>query len=394
MTLRQIESLYHRYLIPVYNRNGILATRGSGSWLWDRKGRRYLDLFPGWGVGALGHCHPGILRAVARQMKRLIHVPNTFYQEPQARLAEALVRSAGFPGKLFFTNSGAEAVEAAIKLARSWGGAGRYEIITMKGSFHGRTMGALAATAQPKYSQGFGPRLAGFRHVPFNSLPALRSAIRKQTVAVLVEPVQGEGGIHVAQRPFLRGIRALCHQRKLLLILDEISTGMGRTGTLFCFQQYGITPDMLLLAKPAGGGFPMGALLAHRRISDTWKKSAHATTFGGHPVMMAAGLAALQVLRKERILSNVRRQGGYLWRRLNELKARHRLIRQVRGLGLMLGVELTVPGAPVVQEAARRGLLLNCTQERVLRLYPALNITRAQIDLGLQRLEAALEAAP
>lgn len=391
MDHRQIEELYNRYLIPVYNRNGIFVARARGSWVWDNQGRRYLDFFPGWGVAALGHCHPQVILATVRQLKKLIHVPNTFYHEPQAKLAEALVK-ASFPGKVFFTNSGAESVEAAIKLARYWGRPRRHEIITMTGSFHGRTMGALAATGQAKYSEGFGPKLAGFRHVPFNRIEAVQQAIRKETVAVMVEPVQGEGGIHVADASFLKALGRLCSRKNLLFILDEVSTSMGRTGTLFAFQRYGTVPDILLLAKPVGGGLPMGAMIAHRRIADTWKKSSHATTFGGHPVMMAAGYAALQAIRREGILVNVKRQSRYLLGELQALKKRSPVIREVRGVGLMIGLELMQPGAPVVTEAAKRGLLINCTQEKVLRLYPALNIKRSEVELGLERLEAALRA--
>ena len=389
MTTRQIATLYEKYAIPVYNRLGIAVARARGSWLWDEEGKRYLDLFPGWGTNALGHCHPAIIRTVGTQVKRLIHVPNTFYHEPQARLAEALVKSS-FPGKVFFTNSGAEAVEAAIKLARKFGNPNRWEILTMKDSFHGRTLGAMAATGQAKHHRGFEPIPAGFRHVPFNNLKAVEEALRPETVAIMLEPVQGEGGIHVASREYLQALRKICDERNLLLIFDEISTGMGRTGTLFCFQQYGVRPDILLLAKPMAGGLPIGALIAGTHISDIWEKASHATTFGGNALVTAAGLATLQTLRKEKLIQNVRRQSRVLRKRLEQLRKRHPMIREVRGLGLMLGIELNRPGAPVVREALQRGLLINCTQERVLRIYPALNINKKEIDLGMKLLDESL----
>ncbi len=389
MTTKAVASLYDRYLIPVYNRLGIAAARARGSWLWDEEGKRYLDFFPGWGANALGHCHPAVVRAVEKQVKRLIHVPNTFYHAPQARLAEALVRHS-FPGKCFFTNSGAEAVEAAIKLARKVGSPARWEILSMQGSFHGRTLGAMAATGQPKHHQGFEPVPAGFRHVPFNELDAIRKAIRPETIGILIELVQGEGGIHVATREYVRGLKRLCNERKLLLIFDEISSGMGRTGTLFCYQQYGVIPDMLLLAKPAAGGLPMGVLLAGRQISDVWEKASHATTFGGNPLVTAAGLATLEVILHKGFLAEVRKSAAYLRRRLERLRKEFPAIREVRGLGLMLGLELDRPGAGVVREAARRGLLINCTQERVLRMYPALNVSRREIDRAVELLAASL----
>ena len=391
LPLKRIAALYDQYAIPVYNRLGIAADRAKGSWLWDSTGRRYLDLFPGWGTNALGHCHPAVVRAVRRQVGRLIHVPNTFYHEPHARLAEALIK-ASFPGKLFFSNSGAESVEAAIKLARKFGSPDRWEMLTMQGSFHGRTMGALAATGQQKHQRGFEPTLPGFRHLPFNDLRAVEKAIQPNTVAVMIELVQGEGGIHVATPSYVEGLRRLCDERNLLLIFDEISTGMGRLGTLFGFQRYRVIPDMLLLAKPVAGGLPLGVLIASRKISDLWEKASHATTFGGNPLVTAAGLAALETIRKEKLLANVRRQAAYLMKKLSLLQRKHRMIREIRGAGLMLGIELDRPGAPVIQEAIRRGLLMNCTQERVLRFYPALNVKREELDLGLRILDQALTA--
>ncbi|MBI3616001.1 MAG: aspartate aminotransferase family protein [Candidatus Omnitrophica bacterium] len=387
----EIAHLYERYAIPVYNRNGIAVARAFGSLVWDQEGRRYLDFFPGWGTNSLGHCHPRVVRAIRTQAERLIHVPNTFYHEPHARFAQALVESS-IDGKVFFTNSGAEAVEAAIKLARKFGSPKRWEIITTENSFHGRTLGALAATGQSKYQKGFEPALPGFRHVPFNSIAAVKKALRPRTVAVMLEPIQGEGGIHIASPQYLRQLRRLCDEKNLLLIFDEISTGMGRTGTLFCFQQYRVIPDILLLGKGIAGGAPLGVLVAGRHISDTWEKSTHATTFGGNPLMTAAGLAALEAIRKEKLLSNVRKQGRYLLTKLEQQRRRNRIIRQVRGRGLMIGIELDRPGAPFVKAAAQKGLLINCTQEKILRLYPAFTVTKRQCDQALKILEKALAA--
>jgi len=391
MNAKSVVRQYERYVIPVYNRLGIVAVKAKGSWLWDARGKRYLDLFPGWGANALGHCHPRILAAIRDQAKKLIHVPNTFYHEPQARLAEALIR-ASFPGKVFFTNSGAESVEAAIKLARAYGAPDRWEIVCLEQSFHGRTMGALAATGQAKYRDGFAPMLPGFVHVPLNDWAAMEAAMGERTVAVMIELVQGEGGIHVADPEYVRRLRRLCDERRLLLIFDEISTGMGRTGTLFCFERYGVVPDLLLLAKPMAGGLPMGAMVARMHVSDVWKKSAHATTFGGNPLVAAAGYAALETIRKERLLLNVRRQARYLEKRLRQWKARFPIVREVRGLGFMWGIELDRPdlAAEWVKEALERGVLINRTQETVIRLYPALNIARKELEEGLDILEETL----
>ena len=391
MKTKPIAKLYERYVIPVYNRLGIAAARASGSWITDAEGRRYLDLFPGWGTNALGHCHPAVVKAVREQVGKLIHVPNTFYHEPQARLSQLLVKSS-FPGKCFYVNSGAEAVEAAIKLARRFGHPSRREILTMEGSFHGRTMGALAATGQPKNKQWFEPMLAGFRHVAFNDFAAVERAVSSQTVAIMLELVQGEGGIHVADKEYVRRLRRLCDERDMLLIFDEISSGMGRTGTLFCYQQYGVKPDILLLAKPAAGGLPIGILQAGPRCSDIWEKASHATTFGGNPLVTAAAMATLETVLKKGLLTNARKQATYARKKLEAMKWKHPMVREVRGLGLMLGIQLDRPGAPVVQEALKRGLLINCTQEKVIRIYPALTITRKEMERGLEILDKALQA--
>lgn len=389
MKTEEIAALYEKYVMPTYHRVGLAVASGRGLFLKDAEGKEYLDFFPGWGVNALGHCPPAVVASVQRQVAQLIHVPNSYYHAPQALLARALV-TAAFPAKVFFCNSGAEAVEGGIKLARRWGHPKRWEIITMRQSFHGRTLAALAATGQAKHRQGFEPLPSGFKSVPFNDLEAVVQAVTPHTVAILIEPIQGEGGIHVATPAFLKGLRALCDRHHLLLMLDEIQTGMGRTGKLFAFQHDGVVPDLLLLAKALAGGLPMGAILARRSIADTLTPGTHASTFGGSPLVCCAGLAVLNTLRQPRFLAQVQRRGQELWTALQALKAKHPTIRQIRGRGLMLGVELTVPGAPVVEACRRRGLLINCTQERVLRLLPALTVTSAACAKAVRILDAAL----
>ena len=303
---------------------------------------------------------------------------------------------ASFDGKVFFANSGAEAVEGAIKLVRRWGraspanGSPRYEIIVMDRSFHGRTTGALSATGQPKHQEGFEPLLPGFVCVPFNDVEAIARAITPKTAAILLEPIQGEGGIRVAGEEFLRGIRGLADAHRLLVIYDEIQTGMGRTGTLFAYQHYGIEPDVMLLAKALGGGFPIGALIAKRAIADVLGPGTHAATFGSNPLACACGLAVFEAIEKQGLLERVTHLGHVMFERLNALKARFPIIREVRGRGFMIGLELSVDGRPIVEACRAQRVLINCTQERVLRLLPAMTITRAQLDRGLDVLEKAL----
>ncbi|OGX40424.1 MAG: acetylornithine aminotransferase [Omnitrophica WOR_2 bacterium RIFCSPHIGHO2_02_FULL_68_15] len=380
---------YEQYVMPTYLRVGLTIARGRGSSLWDTAGRRYLDFFPGWGVSSLGHCPPAVVRAVRQQVGTLIHVPNSCYHAPQARLAKGLVESA-FDGKVFFSNSGAEAVEGAIKLVRRWGNPSRWEIITMRQSFHGRTLGALAATGQSKYQQGFQPLPPGFKTAPFNDLEAVIQAITPHTAAVMLEPIQGEGGIHVATPAFLKGLRQVCDRRNLLLIFDEIQTGFGRTGTLFAYQHDGVVPDILLLAKAIAGGLPMGAILARRPIADTLTAGTHAATFGGSPLVCAAALAVLATVKTPAFLKRVRRQGEQFRGYLETLQARHPAIQEIRGRGLMFGLQLDRPGAPIVEHCRRHGLLINCTQDRVLRLMPALTVAAADLTAATRLLDAAL----
>ncbi len=381
-------SQYERYVMNTYVRSPLVLTKGKGSRVWDVDGREYLDLFPGWGVSGLGHRHPWVVSALRGQSTRIAHVSNNYYHPLQWKAAKKLVE-ASFDGKVFFTNSGAEAVDTAVKLSRRWG-RGRFEIIVMEQSFHGRTMAALSATGQTKYQQGFEPLLPGFVRVPFNDLEAVRQAVTPKTCAVLVEPIQGEGGVRVAGDAFLKGLRQLCDERHLLLIADEIQTGMGRTGTMFGYQPSGAVPDVMLLAKTLGGGFPIGAVIAKREIADTLTPGTHATTYGGSPLGCACILAVFEAIEKEELLERVTTLSPHIFERLEALKRRCPIIHEVRGRGFMIGIELTVDGRPIVAACREKRLLINCTQERVLRLLPAMTITRAQLDKGLAILEEVI----
>ncbi len=394
MTTDEVLKQYDRYVMKTYARSPLVIVKAKGSRVWDLEGRDYLDLFPGWGVSAVGYNHPWVMNAIRGQSTKLLHVSNNYYHVLQWRLAKKLAESA-FDGKTFFSNSGAEAVEAAIKLARRWGGASgpqRHEIIVMQQSFHGRTLGALSATAQPKYQEGFGALLSGFVAVPLNDLEAVRRAVTPNTVAILLEPIQGEGGICVADDEFLRGLRRLADERNLLLMLDEIQTGMGRTGKLFAYQHAGIVPDVLILAKALGGGFPIGAVVAARRIADALTPGSHGSTFGGGPMACAAALAVFEAIEKECLLERAAQLSAVVIERLTTLQARCPIIRVVRGRGLMIGIELSVDGRPIVDACRAKRVLINCTQERVLRLLPAMTITRAQLDAALDVVEEILMA--
>ncbi len=387
-TTQDVIAQYDRYVMNTYHRSPLVLTKGKGSRVWDVEGREYLDLFPGWGVGGLGHNHPWVMRAIRGQSTRILHVSNNYYHPLQWKAARKLAE-VSFDGKVFFTNSGAEAVETAVKLARRWG-QGRYEIIVMDRSFHGRTMGALSATGQPKHQQGFEPLLPGFVRVVFDDLDAVRQAITPKTCAILVEPIQGEGGVRVPGEGFLPGLRRLCDERRLLLMADEVQTGMGRTGRWFAYQHSGIEPDVLLVAKAFGGGFPIGAVVAKRAVADALTPGTHATTFGGSPLGCACALAVFEAIEGQGLLERVNALGPRLFQRLAGLQARAPIIREVRGRGFMVGIELAVDGRPIVEACRAKRLLINCTQERILRLLPALTMTRAQLDRALAIMEEVL----
>lgn len=380
--------LYNKYVISCYTKNPVVIVRGKGSWVWNDQSKRYLDLFPGWGVNGLGHCHPKVVSAVNKQVKKLIHVPNNYYNEPQARLAQLLIENS-FPGKCFFCNSGAEANESAIKLARRYGNPnGRFEIITCYNSFHGRTLAAVSATGQKKYQEGFDPLVPGFRHVPFGDITAIKNAITQETVAVLIEPIQGEGGIQTAPREYFQQLRILCNEQKLLLIFDEVQTGMGRTGELFCYKHFSIEPDIITLAKAIGGGLALGAMIVKENLAGVLAPGTHASTFGGNPLACSAGIAVIETIKKYRLLERTKKLGNYLKK---ELQKRYPgVIKEVRGMGLMWGVELNKPGAEIVKKCMENGLLINCTHENVLRIMPAMTVTKRQLKMGLKILNNAL----
>ena len=389
MKLEEIFQSYKDYVLPTYTKVPLVFVKGKGSRLWDIHNKPYLDFFPGWGVGNLGHCHPKVMQAVRDQVSKLIFIPNNYYHIPQARLAKELVYWS-YPAKAFFCNSGAEANEGAIKFSRKFG-KGRYEIITLEDSFHGRTLAAIAATGQKKYQEGFAPLPEGFKIVKFNDLEAVKNAITDKTVGIMLELIQGEGGINIAAKDFVLALRKLCDERNLLLIIDEVQTGIGRTGKLFCYQHYGITPDIMTLAKSLGGGLPIGVMVVKKEISDTLGPGMHASTFGGGPVICKAALAVLRAIQKEKLLQNAGKMGEYLFSKLIALKEKYAIIKEVRGLGLMWGVELNIEGKAIVEKCISKGLLINCTHEKVLRLMPALNISKKEIDKAIGILEEALK---
>lgn len=389
MTQNEIFETYDKYILSTYTRTPAIFVKGKGMTLVDIHGKKYLDFFPGWGVNNLGHCHPKVMAAVRDQIGKLIHIPNNFYHPNQAKLAKEIIRWS-FPGKVFFGNSGAEAVEGAIKFARAYGSAGnRFEIITMEQSFHGRTLAALAATGQPKYQEGFSPLPEGFKTVPFNDIEAVKAVVTNKTVAILLELIQGEGGINIAGQDYIQQLRKLCDEKNILLIFDEVQTGMGRTGEIFCFKNYTVVPDVMVLAKALGGGLPIGAFVVKDKIAGTFKPGMHASTFGGSPLISKAALGALKATTQPSLLKNTRTMGRYLLERLDALKAKYSSITDVRGMGLMVGATLNVPGKNIVEECFKQGLIINCTQETVLRIMPALNVTKRQIDRAIHIMDGA-----
>ncbi len=391
MDYRKTIRLYYDYVVPCYNRTPLVLARGKGTRVWDSEDNEYLDFFPGWAVSGIGHCHRRVVEAIKRQAEQLIHVSNNYYHELQGLLAQEVIRHS-FPGKVFFCNSGTEANEAAFKLVRKLGNPSRYEIITMERSFHGRTLAAVAATGQAKHREGFEPLMPGFKTAPFNDFEALERALTPQTIAVALEPIQGEGGVRVADGQYLSAVRRLCHDRKIYLIFDEVQTGMGRTGRMFCYKNYGLEPDIMTLAKSLGGGFPIGALVAKKEISDALQPGTHAATFGGSPLACAAALATFEAIEKEKLISNAVITGSTLFKKLNELKKKHAVIREVRGMGLMAGVELAMDGRALYEECLKKRLLINCTQGNVLRLMPPLVVKEKEVSRAIQVLEEALVA--
>jgi acetylornithine/N-succinyldiaminopimelate aminotransferase len=388
---QEIINLCNTYILNTYSRMPVVFVKGKGSYIWDQDGKKYLDFFPGWAVSGIGHCHKRIVKAVSRQLKNIIHVSNNYYSHPQAILAEMLSNDS-FGGKVFFCNSGAEANEAAIKLARAYGNQdGRYKIITMEKSFHGRTLATLTATGQDKVKKGFDPLPEGFIHVPFNDIDAVKNAIDDLTIAVMLEPIQGEGGINIADKDYMKKLRTLCEAKNILLVLDEVQTGMGRTGKLFCYQHYGILPDIMTLAKSLGGGLPIGAMVVADKFVDVLKPGMHASTFGGSPIVCAGACAVLEAIKKDRLLNHTNKMGDYIIKGLNRLKKKFPdIINSIRHKGLMIGVELNIEGQKIFQGCFDKGLLLNCTQGNILRIMPPMTVSKREINNALKILNEVI----
>ncbi len=383
--------LFQKYVIPNYGRYPVALVRGEGSHVWDAEGNRYLDLFPGWGCNLLGHCPEPVVKAIQDQVAKLIHVPNTWYIEAQGRWAEALSKHS-FGGQAFFCNSGTEANEAAIKLVRLHTPKNRYKIITFEGGFHGRTLGSTSATAQPKYHEGLGPLMAGFVYAPFGDLEAVEALIDEETAAIMVEPIQGEGGVRIPPEGFLEGLRRLADENEILLVFDEVQTGCGRTGEWFAYQHFGVTPDVMTLAKAVCGGVTGAAMLTTAEIAPSLRPGMHAATFGGNPLAARAGIATLEMIENEGLLENTRKVSEVFRTRFESLAEECEIIQDIRIVGVMIGIELSVEAAPIVKQCMDRRLLVNCTQQTVVRLLPAMNLTEEEANEGCDILTEVLKS--
>jgi acetylornithine/N-succinyldiaminopimelate aminotransferase len=386
-----VVKLYEKYVMNTYTRVPISLAKGKGSRVWDLEQNEYLDFFPGWGVSGLGHCPPKVVSHVKNQVKKIIHVSNNYYNHLQAKLAKMLIKISQIKGKVFFCNSGAEANESAFKLARAYGEGKRYKIITMQDSFHGRTLACISATGQKKYREGFEPLIPGFITVSFNDLSAIEKAIDKQTVAIMLELIQGEGGINVADKEYVKILRKICDEKDILLIIDEVQTGMGRTGKWFAYQNYDIIPDIITVAKTVAGGLPMGVMIAGSDISEYFKPGMHASTFGGSPLICKASLGVIDTIMKKKLLKNARDMGEYLEEKLAELKNKYKIIKEIRGIGLMLGVEVEEKGKEIYRKCFEKKLLINLTHENVIRIMPAINVKKKEIDKAVKILNEVLE---
>jgi len=394
MDSQTLMMLSEKYVANTYARYPVLLVRGKGTRVWDLEGEEYLDFVSGLAVCNLGHCHPKVVKAVQDQAEKLIHVSNFYYIEPQIQLASLLCKHS-FADKVFFCNSGAEANEGAMKLARKYAkekmGKDRHEIITMERSFHGRTLATLTATGQEKFHKGYEPLMPGFKYVPFNDIGAVKNAIDSKTCAVMLEPIQGEGGVNCPSEGYLKALREICDKKGLLLIFDEVQVGMGRTGKLFAYEHDEVEPDMLTLAKSLAGGVPIGALLIKKGIADSFKPGDHASTFGGNPLATAAGVAALTTILEEGMLENCQKMGDYFISQLEEIKKKFPFVKEVRGKGLILGMELKIDGSSIVKEMLKKKILINCTMGNVLRFLPPLIVTKEEIDRVIKTLEEVFQ---
>lgn len=388
MKTAEVQKIYDEYVMPTYARLPICLVKGKGSRVWDIQGKEYLDFFPGWAVSGIGHCHPMVVNAIKEQAKKILHVANNFMNVKQAELAKT-ISEASFPARVFFCNSGAEANEGAIKFAKKYGSdTGRFEIITMKNSFHGRTLAAMTATGQEKFHLGFQPLMEKFRYAEMNDLESVKKLVSDKTIAILLEPIQGEGGVTVATQEFLQGLRKLCDEKDMLLILDEVQTGMGRTGKMFAYQHYNLEPDIMTLAKALGGGAPIGAFVVNRKIKkEVLTVGMHGSTFGGNPLVCAAALAVFKAIKKEKLLTNAIRRGELLEQEISKLQAKYPVIESTRGVGLMRGLKLKEPSAPYANEAREQGFLINATQGDILRIMPPMTVSAREIKLGMQILD-------
>jgi acetylornithine/N-succinyldiaminopimelate aminotransferase len=382
-----------KVMAKTYKRFPIVITKGKGCSLWDTEGKKYIDFVSGIAVCNLGHAHPRVSEALSKQADILLHVSNLYYTEPQIELASLLTENS-FADRVFFCNSGAEANEAAIKLARKYfkdkGEGDRYRIITMEKSFHGRTMATLSATGQDKIRKGFEPILEGFDYIPFNDIDAMRKSINSSTCAVLLEPIQGEGGVRCPDPDYLKAVRRLCDEKRILLIFDEIQTGMGRTGKFFAYEHFGIEPDIMTLAKALANGLPIGAMLAGEEVAQAFGPGAHASTFGGTPIITAASIQVVKVLLEEKLFHHCAKIGAYFKERLQDLKAKHESIVDVRGMGLLLGMKLKIEGDTIVNSCMEKGFLINCIQGNILRFIPPLIVEKEEIDALLVCLDDVL----
>jgi acetylornithine/N-succinyldiaminopimelate aminotransferase len=389
MNTQEIIELFDKYVIANYGRLPRVIVKGEGCYLYDSEGNKILDMFPGWAVSAIGHCHPKVVEAIRKQAGELLHIDNTFYSEPQGKLARMLSERA-FGGKSFFCNSGAEANEAALKLARLHTSKEKYKFITAEGSFHGRTFATMSATAQPKHHEGMLPLLPGFVYVPFNDVSALESAFDNEVAAVMIEPIQGEGGINIPDDDYLQAIRRLCDDNGAVMICDEVTTGLGRTGKWFAYQHFDVEPDIITMAKALGGGVAIGAMMAKEEIAASLVPGKHASTFGGNALVCAAAIAVIEAIEEENLLENANQLGPYTMDKLEQLKQKHSIIDSVRGVGLMIGVQLKSPGTEIVNKCLENGLRINCTQGTVLRFMPPMIADRNMIDQAVDILDGVL----
>jgi len=392
MNTKDVTKLYDEYVMKTYTRVPLVMEKAKGTLVEDIDGKKYLDFFPGWAVSGLGHCHKSVVDAVSKQAKALLHVSNNYYSALQGKLAKKIIEHS-YSGKVFFCNSGAEANEGAIKLARKYGHEkGRFEIITMNKSFHGRTLATITATGQEKVKHGFEPLPEGFKHVPFGDIEALEAAINEKTAGIMLELIQCEGGINIARKEYVEKIRELCDKNNIVLIFDEVQTGLGRTGKMFCYQNYNVKPDVMTLAKSLGGGLPIGAIVARGKFKDVLTPGSHASTFGGSPIVCAAALAVFEAVEKDKLLQNTQKQGDYLVKKLNSLAKKYKIIKEIRSMALVIGVELTIDGESIYKKCLEKGLLINCTQKNVLRIMPPLTVTKTEIDKAVNILAGALES--